>query len=131
MRCQYKTFKKIKLCPSDLTHLVRIAERSITGDHPDATEQRNTRLTEIQQCWMACETWNAYAPVQGLTTSKPLTHVFYARFFDITVQIDKQVHTLVYDDVNYRIDSIENLGELNETLAIYCERRGNENEGRA
>jgi hypothetical protein len=127
-----KTIAVIQLHPDDLTHAVTIAERSITGDHPDAISQKTTKLCAIECVKMACKSVVPVENVQGLNVSeKSSTHVFYARFADVSVTLDKQVHTLVHNEVNYRIEAVDNINQMNVTLAIYCTQRGDENEGRA
>ncbi len=120
MRCTFKSFDKVKLCPSDLTNVAKVQARSIAGDTPWETEQENTTITDVLTAWMGCETVSPYKPVTGVNTGEKISHIFYARYSDITAAIDVKEHVLNVDGNVYRIDSIEDLNNFKETLAFYC-----------
>jgi hypothetical protein len=124
MRCTFKSFNKVRLCPADLTHLVDVCSRSIAGDNPWDMTQENTTLAQVQPLYMACETVSPYKPVTGVNTGDKITHIYYARYADVSVQIDVKEHVLKVDGVVYRIDSVEDLNNFKETLAFYCFIRG-------
>ena len=120
MRCTYKKFDKVKLCPSDLTNYASVQTRSIKGDTPWQSVQDNTSIVDLLPVWMACETVSPYKPVTGVNTGEKITHIYYARYSDVTVPIDVKENTLSVDGNVYRIDSIEDLNNFKETLAFYC-----------
>ena len=125
MRCTYKTISKVRLCVSDLSHLVEVVKRVIAGDRfDDFDEQQNTTLEPLTSFYGACETVSPYRPVTAVNIDSKITHVYYARFTDVSIEIDVKECALVVGGVNYRIDSIENLNNLNETLAFYCSISG-------
>jgi hypothetical protein len=120
MRCTYKRIEKIKLCPSDLTSYALVQSRTIQGDSPWEIVQDNTTIVDVLPAWMACETVSPYKPVTGVNTGEKISHIFYARYVDVTLPIDIKEHTLNVDGNVYRIDSIEDLNNFKETLAFYC-----------
>lgn len=118
MRCEYKTIKKIRLCPADLTHEVSIRGRVIQGDKPGSSGR--TTDNAIATLWVAIETVNPLRPIQGYNEGDKPTHVVYVRYDDLTVVVDTQKHIIKKGDEIYRIVGIENLNELNTTIALYC-----------
>ncbi|WP_434779268.1 phage head completion protein [Neisseria sp. Ec49-e6-T10] len=132
MRCNYKTFTKIKLCPTDLDHLLSIGQRTINGDHPDDTAQDITSVTTLAQIYAACETVKPTRPVQLLNTNTDISHMFYVRFADLFIEIDVTQH-LITDEAGilYRIEAVEDLGEYHETIALYCKKGGDIPESRS
>ena len=124
MRCTFKTINKVRLCPSDLTHFVKVKKRDIVGDDPWSDVQDNTQFADVFSMWMACETVSPYKPVTGVNTGENITHIFYARHSDVTDCIDAKRDTLTIGCDVYRIDGIENLNMFNETIAFYCIANG-------
>jgi hypothetical protein len=127
LRCEYKAFKKIKLCPSDLTHEISFMLRATSGSHPDDIAQVSTALTLAYKAWGAVETVSPLKPVMGLNIKETITHVLYFRHSDI-LALDIQKHILNDGVSTYRIIEAMNLNGFNETYALFCVKRGDGNE---
>src|SRR5690348_4302509 len=130
LRCEYKKFTKIKLCPADLDKFITIGKREFQGDHPDDLDQEITSITTLQNLYAACDTVKPTRPVQLLNTNVAISHIFYVRYADLHVVIDVTEHLLRCGEL-YRIEEVEDLGGYHETVALYCRKAGDEPEGRS
>ena len=122
---------KLQLYPVDLNKHVEIYMRQIQGDHPDDTDQSITCLVKIADVNMALTTIKPTKPVQLLNINVNVSHVFYMRMVDFSGPIDSKSHILKYDDEYYRIELVDNDGEYDQTISLYCRKTGNDLEGRS
>jgi Phage head-tail joining protein len=123
MKCTTKKFSDEKLCVSDLRNFLSVFDRQIKGDHPDIATIATTDLVPVLEVWAACKTVNAWQQAQNVDSDRKVTHKFYVRALDWTIQFDKQKH-FIKSTENYRIHDIENVNEQNQIIVLNCERIG-------
>lgn len=122
---------KLQLYPVDLNRQVEIYQRQIRGDRPSDTMQSITSLLKIADVNMSMTTIKPTKPVQLLNINANVSHVFYFRFADFTTEIDITSHILKCEDEYYRIEQVDNDGEYDQAITLYCRKTGDDLEGRS
>jgi hypothetical protein len=130
MRCEYRKYKKERLCVSDLTKVATLISRAAVGESLFDTVQSITQELVIKQAYCAMRNQlvqNRTSDVRhnGINIGSDATHLISFRFKDVSdVVFDPAVVSLEVELIRYRVMSVVNVGENNEIVDCHCVVRG-------
>ncbi len=125
-RCTKTIFDRKVLCAGTMTDYVTIQRREITGTTPNNPVGSET-LTNVVDYFGYLEAIKPTQRFNGINISGNTTHLVYIPFDQSTYELD--VNTLFVLDSKtrprlYKLLSIENYGEQDEYLILYCKENG-------
>ncbi len=118
---------KRKVCAGDLRIPIKIQARVIQTKSNGGYDYDES-FTDVVSMFASVDTKRGFSsfndvginPVTGSTLS--FTHIFYIRYSPSIVITSE--NWLSYNNEKYIINSVENLDERNEYLALYCIKKG-------
>ena len=125
MSCDYKRIKTVKLCRADLKHLVELQQRVLDTSDLDSSNPVEV-FTKLRDQWVAIETVSPGAARFGkINVDDNATHIFWM-LWDVDIP---EPNFILNDGKRYKVLKIENINELNTTIAIQVTERGDETLG--
>ena len=130
MRCEYRKYKKERLCVSDLNKVATLISRAAVGESLFDTAQSITQELVIKQAYCAMKNQlvqNRTSDVRhnGINIGSDATHLISFRFEDVSdVVFDPSAVSIEVDLIRYRIVSAVNVNENSEIVDCYCVVRG-------
>ena len=126
--CEIKRIKKTKLCTGDLSHLVEIQTRAL-GTATIGSASPVLALTTVRTQWCGIETRSS---LQGAGVARfgkvnildDTTHIFWCDWDADFPDVENWNHFILHDAKRYKILKVDNVNEMNETLAIQTTERG-------
>jgi len=129
--CTVKRVKKTKTCIGDKPHLVSIQTRDLTESDFESS-QPDEDFTTVRSQWCALETIgfpnSGVARFAEINIEEGSTHIFWADYDSAFPSVENGNHYILYNDKRYKVLRVDNINELNETLAIQVTERGEDSE---
>lgn len=123
-QCEYKRFKRFKLCADDLTSLITLQTRELTPGRPG--ELASEEFTTIKQVWAAAKTVDGVARFSGVNIDDDATDLFYVRFDTDLKDLEEGNNFVNFDGDNFRILKVTNADRQKLFLIIQCSDRGDD-----
>jgi head-tail adaptor len=116
--------KKRQVCTGDLQHEIKLYDRLLNTDNDGNVDYTLTFNNEVFS-WAAIETLSKGQDIfNGANLIGVATHIFYIQHIE-GLTAEKWVQ---FDNRNFDVLSVENLDELKEFMALYCNERGTKND---
>jgi len=116
-RCKRISPKKRLICIGSMKHPISIIDREIET----LSEGYTMDFSNSTSVLAAIETRNGTPVFNGVNIEQELTHIFYIRYGESTVENN---YTILFNNKYYRVIDFENLEEENRFLKITTIERG-------
>lgn len=113
--------KRRQLCVGDLDRKIMIQSRAIVAPVGDLVDYSESFVTTIE-VWALVQTTRGSQLFDGVEISNPFTHMFYIMFLaDLTFE-----NWILFEDIKYKIQDIEDLDERHEVTLIKAIKKGDD-----
>ena len=124
-----------KLCAGDLKHKVAIQTRHLTESDDFDNSQPVETFTLVRYQYCGIETVEGIdkkqmgvARFDGINILNHTSHMFWTKWAPDFPDIENGNHYLLFDDRRFKVLKVNNINELNTSLAIQCTERGEDSQ---
>lgn len=121
MKCETINNKKIHICTNAFDKKIKVQiSTTIYNNSPDS--EPTYGFTTIAEVWALIKTTNGNEFFDGVSVLQNNNTDFYIRF-NTAIDITKQLF-VDYQNVKYRINTVENINKQNKVLKLRSQEKG-------